>query len=215
VLIAPLIARMLAGISTLQACARLVLLGALAFPLATVITPFGWSHEHVLHYTLFGRLPDFLAGMCAALVMRHRTAATIARHAWLSVFVLAGLASLSYLWNTHDETPLGRLQGIGYAAVSAWLIVGFAHPQGLLRQLGQLLSSAPLRWLGTLSFALYLIHLTEPVQYFYWIMIPPLTGDSAPLRVLLTLVFSLAVSMLLHGLIERPLNRIVSRWRRA
>ena len=89
------------------------------------------------------------------------------------------------------------------------LVLGMHYGQG---RAWRVLSSGPLHWLGTLSYAIYLVH------YLPLAALPaqpgsaaPGLGASAPTAVVLALygVTILVLAVLAHRLIEQPTRRLI------
>ncbi len=215
-LCAPLLARWLAGQTARSVVLRILALSAATFAAAVLAGAAGAPAGHFLQYTPFGRLPDFLMGVCAGwlLVMaRDRQAVPYTAPGWLALSLpgMLGLAALSHAWQAHDDSIAGRAIGIGFAACASALMYSLAGGARPLLWLDRLASSPPLRALGRLSFVLFLIQLTEPVQWVYWVGLGALSQEQLVLRVVLTLAFALALSTVLVVLIERPLNALAAR----
>ncbi len=219
-LCAPLLARWLAGRTARDVVLRILALCTAAFAAAVLAGAAGAPAGHVLQYTLLGRLPDYLMGVCAGWLLvlaRERQAAPYVAPGWLALSLpcMLGLSALSHAWQAHDDGILGRAIGIGFAMCASALMYALAGGARPLFWLDRLFSSRPLRALGRLSFVLFLIQLTEPVQWVYWVGLGALSHEQLVLRVVLTLVFALALSALLVVLIERPLHAVAARLLRA
>lgn len=215
-LCAPVLARLLAGRTPREVVLSILALCAASFSAAVLAGVAGAPAGHVLQYTLLGRLPDYLMGVCAGWLLvlaRNRQTQPYVASAWLALSLpgMLGLSALSYAWQAHDDGVLGRAIGIGFALCASLLMHALAGGAQSLSWLDRLLSSRPLRALGRLSFVLFLIQLTEPVQWVYWVGLGVLGQEQLVLRVLLTLVFALALSALLVVLIELPLNAVAAR----
>ncbi len=100
------------------------------------------------------------------------------------------------------ETLRYSLQGL---ALIPWLYYVVAYPETIL---GSLLNTPALRFLGLLSYSLYLIHGVVLVQMQNVI-------GNALLRGLVSFAISLSLAMVVRALIERPLEKLRSRLRNA
>lgn len=121
------------------------------------------------------------------------------------VFVLVGLLLTGLLW---------ELQGLGMTRADAnpyeWVtVVGVTMlvvAAGFCPGAMQFLSRPVLRWLGTVSFSLYLIH--EPVV----IAVSLVAADASPwIGVLIAVPVSLALAAAFHAAVERPSHRLTRR----
>ena len=153
-----------------------------------------------LEFNTLLRMPELFVGVLLALWQRSdrwqlRGPAQGDRAAGTGLLLLLGL----FLFV--DYTPPWLLRG-GYSLVA---LVAAATIVGLLQhgRVAALLARGPLRWLGTVSYSLYLVH--WPVMS---VLTRDRTGlDGAVLLVLLVAV-SLAVGWALHALVERPVRRL-------
>ncbi|SFL92906.1 acyltransferase family protein [Geodermatophilus ruber] len=127
--------------------------------------------------------------------------------AWAGLLILALTMLLGEVW-ARLATPdpfhwwlLGRPAAVLGAGL---LVVCCLHAPGPRR----LLSARPLQWLGTVSFALYLVH--EPIV----VSVATVTGPTK-VGVLVTLVagtaLSLGAAVLFHRAVERPSMRLADR----
>ena len=64
-------------------------------------------------------------------------------------------------------------------------------------------------FLGKISYAFFLIQLTEPCQWLYWIVFGSIEGRWS--RAILLYVATLAFSALLYLMIEKPTDRLVRK----
>jgi peptidoglycan/LPS O-acetylase OafA/YrhL len=124
-----------------------------------------------------------------------------------AVLLLAGGLLLSEIWlglAVVDPWLCGMLGRPGAVLGAALLVVCCLHAPGMRR----LMSTRPLHWLGTVSFALYLVH--EPIV----VSIAAVVGPTA-VGVTLTLVGgtlgSLGAAVLFHHVVEKPSMRLADR----
>jgi peptidoglycan/LPS O-acetylase OafA/YrhL len=155
------------------------------------LSPHGW----LAHIGTMKAETIFLGG-AAALVAHHlggfRALGAAVGHRWSSAALAAALVAGAMLgW--HDAW----LQLTGVALVVACAV----RPEHLLRRL---LESAPLRYLGTLSYALYLLH---PMAIHG---VRRLLPESTPQPLLLAVVLacSIAAAAIAHRVVEAPFLRI-------
>lgn len=121
----------------------------------------GLSDDHI-YFGTFTRASELLLGAVLAVVMtRYRTRKALVDNAALrTTLVVAGamvLALQAWWWWGLDQTTGWLYRGgfTGYAALTCLLIVSAAIPVG---PVFRLLSVAPMRWLGSRSYAIYLVH---------------------------------------------------------
>ncbi|MFM7061031.1 MAG: acyltransferase family protein [Actinomycetes bacterium] len=145
------------------------------------------------------RAPEIAAGCVLACVLivsgrqvRGRRADALGWLAFAGLIALFMLASKSQWWLFHGGFALVSI-------VSTCVLVGILADGSLARTLAW----RPLVALGTISYALYLVH--WPVRL---VLVPERTGglDGAPLS-LLRFVTALALAIALHVVVERPFMR--------
>jgi peptidoglycan/LPS O-acetylase OafA/YrhL len=174
----------------------------------------------VLETTFFGHFVEFFAGFYLALcVMEREKTGTVCANGSRST--LAGLAGVSFLaiamLIAYREAALSNNDRIDHGVTI--LINNFLIPfpialfyWGLIREktlLSRLLSARVSRLLGRSSYSFYLLHtLIINTIGIPWLL--PVTGHR-PLCVLLTLVFTWALSIVLFGLYEEPMNIYIRR----
>lgn len=175
------------------ALAAIAWLGAMAGP---VEAPYALGAAY--------QLPLFALG-CVLAVGRDRVGEVIARWrpaAWAAVLVVAVLLTTSYwlldLGGLRADVPLAvvALTRVLQAAGAALLVVAALGP------LGRPLRHPAVRWLGSRSFSLYLVH--EPVV----VAVGYLTGWTSPAVLLLTVPVSLALAEGFFRTVERPSHRL-------
>jgi peptidoglycan/LPS O-acetylase OafA/YrhL len=164
-----------------------------------------WADPSRVYYGTDTRALAPLLGAALAVAARpwrYRDAVPAGRRVALDVTGFAavlGLAATAVLLGD-TAPPLYRGGFLGIALLGAAVVLAAGHPATAL---GRLLGTAPLRWLGERSYAIYLWHwpvcvLTRPG------LDVPLTGwANVALRVTLALV----LADLSYRLIERPLRR--------
>lgn len=153
------------------------------------------------YFLLPARAWELLAGALLALHARRlqplvdtlpRAAAEAA-----SLLALGALVACSFALDRHSTYP-GWLALIPVGG-AAWLVVGGASS----RIATLALASAPLVWLGRISYALYLLHWPALV-FLRWVDGP----DPAPLRILTVLAGCLLVAHGLWRAVETPLRAV-------
>lgn len=152
---------------------------------------YGWSWRLT---ATFGRvipeIPFFVIGVC---LYRIQQAVRVDQSIG---FMLAALVTIALLMEPFDAAT--ALAGIGTFALI------FAGRAAVLRM-------APLVWLGSISYSLYLIHNYAGRALIYTLQ---QAGWSANASILLITLLALAGASVLTYLIERPARRAIRRWYR-
>lgn len=172
---------------------------------------------HVVLYSPIGRMPDFLWGaLCALVYLRYqRTLWNGSGRAALATALAAGslfaIGALMFAMNqaggitfmAGDRITAGWWYNYGIAAASGVLILALTHPNTpFARLLGKPLPV----YLGQISYALYLLHMTPLVAW--------LQGTLNPAHLLfLPLFYALAnvVSAAFYESVEQPARRLLLR----
>jgi peptidoglycan/LPS O-acetylase OafA/YrhL len=110
---------------------------------------------------------------------------------------------------------IAMVEAIPVALVSVWLVHGAARGFDENKPIGWFLSRRAVRYVGTISYGVYLLH--EPVAWVIrYIVKLPLWGAGLELGMLRTCVVLAAsiaaASMSWHGM-ERPINQLKARFR--
>jgi peptidoglycan/LPS O-acetylase OafA/YrhL len=170
-----------------------------------------------MHYTFFGHAPDFFVGMFFAyLFLIRRQDASLRRYSskliWGSIILAYAAALLLAVRDVPLGTPENRGLGFLIALAGSVLVLATAlddnnhHP--VTRFLG-------LRWmvyLGAISYALYLIQLTEPIQWLYWLGLGEYGGvENRILQAVLIYLIATPIAAAFYELIEKPTHRLLSR----
>jgi len=174
------------------------------------------SRSHMLHATLFGRLPEFALGMAAAFVHRsgavprllagRRAPATAAAMA----LVIGGCMWAKEVLGTVEGAPVRNLTyALTYllAVATAVLILALSVRGNAVERM---LSGRLPVYLGKISYGFYLIQLS--------VMIAPLvalTDRLGPVRLPVLFVLTNLFCAVSYELVEKPSRRfIVERWGR-
>lgn len=169
----------------------------------------GQEMNWLMHYSIFGHLPDFLIGVLLAFVYMRRMSFLengryVAPLIWFSVlgiyFSMMLLSSLG--------APLGsfadRALAFWIAALSSLLILGTAYDRQSTNVITRLLSVRWVVYLGFVSYALYLIQLTEPIQWLYWLALGEYGGiENRIVRAILLYIIVTAIAIVLYKFIEK------------
>jgi peptidoglycan/LPS O-acetylase OafA/YrhL len=221
---APGTGRLMAGAAAVSVAAigLGVLAAGLPLPAAWQGTLLGAPLEWVLHYTIFGHLPDFMAGMVAGLLFLRRGAGgprawmpSWGPHALIGGGVLGVYAAMLGLDTVATEygSPLNRLLGFGVALGASLVIFGMACDERQANPLSRWLGTWWMAYLGTISYALYLVQLTEPCQWLFWILLGvKLNVSDLVLRALLLYPLASVLSAGLYHAVERPAERWLRRF---
>ncbi|WP_280949929.1 acyltransferase family protein [Xylanimonas protaetiae] len=151
-----------------------------------------------------------LATGCLAAVLVTRGAPAVVRRASSVPLALTGLTLVTVL-------VVAQRQGWPAAAAQATAVAGITlagslvlhAAQGGPTPLNRLLSVAPLRWLGTRSYGLYLYHV--PLYYAFSSEHVPLSRSA---NGVLALALSLALTEASYRFLERPIMERGRRWSR-
>jgi peptidoglycan/LPS O-acetylase OafA/YrhL len=170
----------------------------------------GAPDTYILHFTIFGHLPDFLAGMVCGLVLLRRDAyPRLERHTgkliWLSAVGVFALFVILDVSTAELGSPLNRTLAFGVALLGSTLILGLAFDRSHTHPIARALGSRVIVYLGSISYPFFLIQLTEPCQWLYWVLLGPV--ENRILRAILLYIVSVPIAALLHALIERPARR--------
>jgi peptidoglycan/LPS O-acetylase OafA/YrhL len=192
-------------------CATIATLAAGSVVLMAVLYRPGHDPSRV-YYGTDTRAQSLLVGALLALLLAHRHQVTTVRLGRvLHGTALAAAVALGYLWSTTSDNDAWQYRG-GYllAAVLVAVVIASVTQPGDHGPLGRLLSWAPLRAVGMISYGLYLWH--WPV-YVY--LSRDRTGlNDAPL-LLVRLAVTFAVATASFCLVERPVRRGALRDRTA
>lgn len=182
-----------------------------------------WLGDHTkrtLQFSLFGRLPAFLAGMFGAWLIGHAPVkAALARQSVAWPLFLLGGAGLLAMWDwavaiggKNAELALPLYHAVEAALWSA-ILLAVLNLKGFL---SLLVANPLLEHLGRISYSLYLVHL--PVQIF--VLAPLIMGGgqghvdfsaAATLwRLLASVLAAWALACITYALIERPFLRLKS-----
>lgn len=178
----------------------------------------GADRNWLMHYSFFGHLPDFLVGMfCAYLFLTHdQPDSRLRRHAskliWGSVGLTYAAILLLALTGSPTGTPVNRGLGILIALASSVLIMAIALDDTARNPVAKFLSWRWVVYLGSISYALYVIQLTEPIQWLYWLALGKYGGvENRILQAVLIFLITLPIAAVWYELIEKPSHRLLSR----
>lgn len=178
-------------------------------------TLLGSKQTYLMQYSIFGRLPDLLVGMVLGFVYlwRERLPIMLRHYIWLIwtgvTGILLGVVASNVLGGEVGSL-LNRFFGICVAASSGLLVLGMSLDTSKVHLLTRVLGSRTLVYLGKLSYALYLIQLTEPLQWVYWIVLGSV--EDRVVHSLLLYIIATAMCALLYEMVERPAQRWMMGW---
>lgn len=194
-----------------------VVLGLIAarLPLAALLpdTLIGAPDTYILHYSIFGHLPDFLAGMaCGLIFLRHDAFSLVERYArllaWGSLAAIYALILALDAVKMELGSPLNRALAFGVALFSSVMILSLSSERMKKGLLSWLLGNRVMAYLGTISYALFLIQLTEPCQWIYWVFLGVRCGvQNQVWRAILLYPIATVIAVILYELVERPSSR--------
>jgi peptidoglycan/LPS O-acetylase OafA/YrhL len=172
-------------------------------------------------YWLPGHIGWFAAGMAVA-AMSAGAAAGVRPPRWVrdlarvppvaiaaavGVFWLTTLLPVRKPIQTADEL---LLIFVANGLASTVLLVPFVIGDQATGAVRRALASRPARWLGEVSYGLYLWHTIVLYQVNHWVRADDLPG-SAPVRLAVVLAVSLALAQASWTLVERPVLRLAAR----
>ena len=144
-------------------------------------------------------LPMFLAGCIAAKLVHSGALHSGALRSWL--LILGGVALIAIPDLTRVLHMPFLVRTVSYATVTigaTMIVLGLTMPSGLTRLFG----SAPGRFLGRISFSLYLVHLPVMIGVLYT---APALGDMV---LLISIPASFLVAWLFTRFVEEPATRL-------
>jgi peptidoglycan/LPS O-acetylase OafA/YrhL len=191
--------RLLGWVALTGAAASFVLLAVRYSPLDTSRAYFGTDTR--LGATLLG------AGLATWTTGRERRPSEVQRRpsALVTAVGLAGLAWMAWSVLTVDGLSSWYYRGglVSFAVAAVAVIVAVTHSPGLL---GRAIGGAPLRWLGTISYGVYLWH--WPIDVY---LTPERAGTDGWRLDVLRVGLTLGVAALSYVVVEQPIRRGVFR----
>ncbi|MCA9983729.1 MAG: acyltransferase, partial [Anaerolineales bacterium] len=174
----------------------------------------------ITHYSFWGQLGAFLSGQLAATALLQKQ--TRNRLAGWGASLSNGATVALYgalVWLALDDGELGSASNhalvLLIACLASVLILGLAllRLQDSSTFLTRVLRSRLLVYLGLISFALYLVQLTEPVQWLYWVGLGVHAGvEDQVWRAVLLYGLVTGLALLLFELVEKPLHQRLRRY---
>lgn len=184
-------------------------------------TILGAERNWLMHFTFFGHAPDFFVGMFFAyLFLSRRQDANLQRQAsimiWGSIIVAYAATLLLVVRDMPLGAPENRALGILIALAGSVLVLGTALDEENRNPITRFLGLRWMVYLGAISYALYLIQLTEPIQWLYWLALGKYGGlENRILQAVLIYLIATPIAALFYELIEKPTHRLLARWGRA
>ncbi|MCH7811855.1 MAG: acyltransferase family protein, partial [Chloroflexi bacterium] len=179
----------------------LVLIAGSALLAAWLYEPHGDTSR--IYYGTDTRAQSLLVGaVLAVLVARHGTVRSVALQSLLRFSAFAAVALLGLLWmQTADEGGFLYRGGFLLHAIAVAIVIA-AVVQTRSGIIGSVLSVPPLRWIGLISYGVYLWH--WPVYLF---LTPERTGLDGAGLLLAKVSLTLAVAAASYLLLENPIRR--------
>ncbi len=177
----------------------------------------GAERDWLRHYTFFGHAPDFLAGMfCAYLYLNLKQDSVLRHHFSKLIWGSIIFTYLFILLLAMRDTPLGSVEnrslGFLVALASSVLVLATALDDKNKNPVTRFLGLRWMVYLGAISYALYLIQLTEPIQWLYWLALGKYGGiENRILQAVLIYLIATPIAALFYELIEKPSHRFLSR----
>lgn len=177
-------------------------------------TLLGAQANYLMQYSPFGRLPDLMAGVLLGFLYLQRDRFPAITHQplwliWLGVAGMLGAIIASNLVGGPVGSPANRVLGFTVAASSSLLVLGMSLDDNCANVLTRLLGSRVMVYLGKLSYGLYLIQLTEPCQWIYWIALGAV--QIRELRAILLYIAATVMCVILYELVEKPAQHRLTR----
>jgi len=187
---------------------------ALAFVLVLWAIPYNFgvvqTAAEARKFHAYVQIPNhaflFLLGALVADLRAHvRARLPLAALLGLLALIGCGAALAQPPFAEHLEVMIGMAR-VKYAALCALVVLLFAFTRLPVTPRAHA-ALAPLRWLGEVSYSVYLMH------PFAWLIIQPLLGPQlpAPLRLLCGLGATFVLAALTWRLVERPCNALGHR----
>jgi peptidoglycan/LPS O-acetylase OafA/YrhL len=155
-----------------------------------------------LYYGTDTRAQSLLLGSALAVAL-HGWRARLDRYRWIWVLALGGVVALAFTWSQSSATAPWLYQG-GFLLTAALvsLVIGVCT-SSVTNPLRTVLGVAPLRWVGLISYGLYLYHWP-----LYLVLSPERTGLALESRRLLALrlAASFAAATISYLVIEQPVR---------
>ena len=181
-------------------------------------TLLGASRNWLMHHSFFGHAPDFFVGMfCAYLFLMHDQQDSLLRRQapkliWGSVMLIYVTILLLVIIGFPTGTPGNRGLGFVIALASSVLILAIALDDKNRNPVARFLSWRWVVYLGSISYALYLIELTEPIQWLYWLALGKYGRvENRILQAVLIFFITIPIAAVWYELVEKPAHRLLSR----
>nr|WP_221381938.1 acyltransferase [Actinoplanes polyasparticus] len=167
---------------------------------------FGGSPPQADNWLAPHLVPVFAAGVVAAGVVAAGDRFRVP-WAWLSVLAAAPVGILVLYQGS--RWMIGHYYWVDLAIAPAMTMLLLAIVSGRPAALVRLLDSGPLKWLGSLSYSLYLVHLPIVVVITLKVVIPRFGRDTVSFTITTLLAggLSLALAWLVARLFEAPFQR--------
>jgi peptidoglycan/LPS O-acetylase OafA/YrhL len=177
----------------------------------------GAPDSFILHYSVFGHLANFVVGMVAAFaLLRRNVSRWLARYARMAIWVGVAGAWICIIVLDTLQVELGSLTDWsltwGAALFTSLIAAAIVCDEKRANPITWLLSTRPVVYLGSLSYALFLIQLTEPCQWMYWIFLGEVGAVEHRIwRAVLLYGIAIALSAALYQGVEKPARHLLRR----
>jgi peptidoglycan/LPS O-acetylase OafA/YrhL len=177
-------------------------------------TLLGAKVTYLLQYSPFGRLPDLIIGMLLGVIYVNRERLPrLHGYSWLLIWVGVVGTGIGIVLTNVIGGEIGsyanRAVTFMVAITCGISVLGMALDSSNRNLITRVLGSRPLVYLGKLSYGLYLIQLTEPCQWVYWILLGSI--EDRVIRAVLLYGAATLMCAVLYALIEHPAQRAITR----
>jgi peptidoglycan/LPS O-acetylase OafA/YrhL len=188
----------------------------------------GWDTAFCLHTLFFFRLPQFVAGMIAGLLVRQSPLSNPRLALWVSCLLLAGnlvacAAGTDILHNAGRYEFVNTYQLFAEfftTGIFVPLLMALASPRVQDTLPAKFLSSQPLVYLGDISYALYCTHWPVLVWSAWAVAVKGVSEDAVPAHsdpqgwfffpvwaIVVLLPVALVIAAIAHHILERPARK--------
>ena len=210
----------------------LVLVLGVCFALPSIWIPLmGWNTVFCLHTLYVFRLPQFVAGMIAGLLVRQSPLTFPTWTLWISTLLLVasvvacavgtGVLTGSDRWVFSNVYPL--FAEFFTTTLFVAFLMALSSPRVKDSLVAKFLSSRPLSYLGDVSYALYCTHWPVPEWSAWAVAAKGVSKDAVPVQtdpvgwfffpvwaIVVLLPVALVVAAIAHHILERPARKAIA-----